>query len=74
VILRDQRAILTVCSPVEEVAGVRDVTLSQPHLVGGQGILTTLLPPLDELEMAALKASASVVRQAIQSLEDKEAA
>lgn len=42
VILHDQRAIMTVCTPLAEVAGVRDVTVSLPHLVGGIGILASL--------------------------------
>ena len=38
VILGDQRSLLTVCTPIENVAGVEDVTMSLPHLVGGEGI------------------------------------
>jgi L-lactate dehydrogenase len=63
-VLGDQRSILTVCSPEDEVAGVRDVTVSLPRVVGGAGILETLpllLPP-DEEE--ALSRSAQVVRAA----------
>src|SRR5262249_532300 len=33
VILHDQRAILTVCTPTADVAGVRDVTVALPRLV-----------------------------------------
>ena len=68
VILHDQRAIMTVCTPLPEVAGVHDVTVSQPHLVGGNGILASLPISLDEAEMAALRASAQGVREAIESL------
>ena len=45
VILRDQRAILTVCTPMETVAGVEDVTISLPQLVGGDGVLATFHLP-----------------------------
>ncbi|NDJ78868.1 MAG: L-lactate dehydrogenase [Chloroflexi bacterium] len=69
VILRDQRSILTVCSPVDEVAGVGEVTVSLPNLVGGQGIITPCLFELDEDEYAGLRASAQVVRDAIGSLD-----
>jgi L-lactate dehydrogenase len=69
VILGDERAVLTVCSPMDEVAGVREVTLSLPHLVGGQGILATLALPLTPEEEAALGRSAAVIRQAIAELE-----
>lgn len=71
VILRDQRSLLTVCTPVRNVAGVTDVTVSLPHLVGGAGILDTILLPLaltDE-EEATLRNSAHVVKQAYESLE-----
>ncbi len=61
VILRDQRAILTICTPTDEIAGVRDVTISLPHLIGGQGSLSTLEPPLNEDEMRQLKTSAELI-------------
>ena len=67
-ILSDQRAILTVCTPTEEIAGVRDVTLSLPRLVGGQGILSTFALPLNDQESAALSKSAHVIREAIEKL------
>jgi L-lactate dehydrogenase len=67
-ILRDQRAILTVCSPVAEVAGVADVTIALPHLLGGQGIISTLWQPLTPDEQRALAASAQVVKSAIDSI------
>ncbi len=69
VILRDQRAILTVCTPQQEVAGVRDVTVSLPNLVGGAGVISTCLFPLSEDEFAGLRASAQIVREAITSLD-----
>ncbi len=70
VILKDQRALLTVCTPVREVAGIENVTLSLPHLVGGQGILDTILLPLslNKLEEAALRASAEVIKNAYESV------
>ena len=68
VILRDQRAILTVCAPIAEVEGVTDVTIALPHLVGGQGILSTLWQPLTAEERASLRHSALVVKRATDSL------
>ena len=67
-ILHDRRAIMTVCTPEEEIAGVRRVTVSMPRLVGGEGILETFILPLDDEEQAALGASAGVIRQAISEL------
>jgi L-lactate dehydrogenase len=69
VILQGERSILTVCTPMEDVAGVKDVTVSLPNLVGGDGILKTFSPNLNEAEMAALRASAQVVRSVIDKLE-----
>jgi len=68
-ILWDRRAIMTVCTPRPEVAGVNDVTVSLPSLVGGEGTGDAFPQPLNADEEAALHASASVVRQAIDDLE-----
>lgn len=72
VITHDQRAILTVCTPVPDVAGVHDVTVSLPHLIGGEGIIATLPIPLDEEEQLALNASARTIRDIIDALEASE--
>ena len=69
VILQDQRSILTVCTAVGNILGVCDVTVSLPHLLGGEGILATLPMPLNEAEQNALRKSAEVVCGAIGSLE-----
>ena len=70
VILGDQRSFLTVCTPVEDVGGVKDVTVSLPHLVGGTGILDTLQLPLalNAEEEEGLRNSAQIVKQAYQGL------
>jgi len=69
VILQDERSLLTVCTPMKEVAGVKDVTVSMPNLVGGEGILKTFIPRLNEVETNALRASAGVVRSVIDKLD-----
>jgi L-lactate dehydrogenase len=68
IILRDQRSILTVCSPMEEVAGVDNITVSLPNLLGGSGIHETFQPSLNAAETEALHASAMIVKNAIDSL------
>ena len=68
VMLHDQRAILTVCSRIEGVPDCQGVTLSLPQLVGGEGALTTIPLPLDAAEREALRRSAGVIREAIESL------
>ena len=62
VILHDQRSILTVCAPAAEVAGVPDVTVALPRLVGGNGVIETFPLPLNEQESKLLHHSAEVIR------------
>jgi L-lactate dehydrogenase len=68
VILQDERSLLTVCTPMAEVAGINDVTVSLPNLVGGDGIIQTFTPRLNEMETEALHNSAQVVRSVIEKL------
>ena len=68
VLLHDQRAILTVCSRIEGVEGLENVTLSLPQLVGGQGPISPISLPLDALEQAGLRASAKLLREAVTSV------
>lgn len=70
VILRDQRSLLTVCTPVADIAGVKDVTVSLPHLVGGDGILDTILLPLslNKQEEETLRHSAQIIKQAYEDV------
>lgn len=69
-ILDDQRAVLTVCSPMPQVVDVLDVTLALPHIVGRQGILGTLPLPLRGAEETALQASAKIIKAAIDEIEE----
>lgn len=69
VILGDQRSILTVCTPVEDVVGVPDVTVALPNLLGGDGVISTCLFTLSDDEYHKLRASAQIVREAIASLD-----
>jgi L-lactate dehydrogenase len=67
-VLADQRSVLTVCTPAAEVAGVADVTVSLPRVVGGAGVLETLPLALPPEEEAALARSARVVKEACAGL------
>ena len=71
VILHDQRSILTVCTPIGQVFGVCDVTVSLPHLLGGAGILETFPLSLSLEEQSALQASAELVCKVIQNLDSE---
>jgi L-lactate dehydrogenase len=68
-ILKDQRAILTVSTPVARVLDVCDVTIALPHLIGGEGVLASFPLPLNAEEQAKLGASAQVVCDAIRELD-----
>jgi L-lactate dehydrogenase len=68
VILHDQRAIMTVATPTPDVVGVRDVTVALPRLVGGRGVLETFPLPLSDVETVKLRASAGIVRKALDEL------
>lgn len=67
-VLHDQRSILTVCAPTPDVAGVKDVTVALPRLVGGTGVIETFPLPLSESEQSQLNASATVIRRALDEL------
>src|SRR5512142_147172 len=68
VILQDERSLLTVCTPMKHVAEVKDVTVSLPNLVGGEGIIQTFFPNLSETETTALQNSAQIVRSVIEKI------
>jgi L-lactate dehydrogenase len=68
VLLHDQRAILTICSRIQDIPGCEGVTLGLPHLVGAQGALSTIPLPLDADEQQGLQRSASILGDAIASL------
>jgi L-lactate dehydrogenase len=68
IVLHDQRSILTVCAPTQNVEGVSDVTLALPRLVGGSGVLATIPLALSDEERSLLKRSATTLQEAISSL------
>lgn len=68
VILHDQRAILTICTPVDDITGVANVTVALPHLVGGDGSLGSFSLTLSEDEQGKLHKSASLIRKLIDDL------
>lgn len=70
VILHDQRAVMTVGAPTPNVVGIRNVTLSLPRLVGGQGVLETFPLPLSPEETSGFRDSARVIQQALDELGD----
>ena len=69
VLLNDQRAVLTICSRIQGVATCEGVTLGLPHIVGGQGAMGMIPLLLDATEQQGLQRSASILSEAIDSLE-----
>jgi L-lactate dehydrogenase len=69
VILHDQRAVLTICTPTDDIAGVRNTTVSLPRLLGGEGILATFNLTLPEDETLQLRNSAQIIRQILDDLQ-----
>jgi len=67
-VLSNRRSIMTVCTPAAEVAGVSDVTLSLPRLIGGDGVLATYPLSLNPQEESDLNKSATIIREAITGL------
>jgi L-lactate dehydrogenase len=68
VLLHDQRAILTICALINNVPGCDGITLALPHLVGGHGALATIPLAMNDAEAKALRRSADILREAIESL------
>ncbi|HLF20677.1 MAG TPA: L-lactate dehydrogenase [Bacteroidota bacterium] len=68
VILRDQRSVLTVCTPLAEAFGISNVTISMPQLVGGEGILSTFPPTVNDEERELLQKSSALIADVIARL------
>jgi L-lactate dehydrogenase len=69
VIIHDQRAILTVCTPQDEVEGTQDITISLPHILGGSGIISKLDIPLSDYERQALCSSTRSIKDTLEGLQ-----
>jgi L-lactate dehydrogenase len=69
IIEHNHRAFITICTPVQEIAGVEDVTISLPHLVSGEGVLAALPFKLDNQEKEQLKKSAQTIKEKTEQIE-----
>jgi L-lactate dehydrogenase len=67
-VLRDERRVLTVSRLQEGTAGIRDVTLSLPAVVGAGGASSVVEPEMSIEERKALERSADVLRAALKSV------
>ncbi|MCS7052230.1 MAG: L-lactate dehydrogenase [Ignavibacterium sp.] len=71
VINRDNRAVLTITALKDDVEGIKNVTLSLPHLIGGDGDLGVLPLNLSVKEKILLRKSAEIIRSKIDEYEKK---
>lgn len=69
VINRDNRAVLTVSTLKDDVEGIKNITLSLPHLIGGDGDLGVLPVRLSIKEKILLKKSAEIIKSKIDEYE-----
>ena len=65
-VIRDERRMLTVSRVQDGVAGIRDVALSLPAVVGAAGAPIVVEPEMSTEEADALRRSAEVLRAAAQ--------
>jgi len=64
----DEASVHSVSTMTAEVAGVRDVPLSLPRLVGADGVLAELPPDLDAAEAEALGKSAALLKDTLEAI------
>jgi L-lactate dehydrogenase len=69
VINRNNRAVLTVSTFNNDIEGISDVTLSLPHLIGGEGDLGVLPIKINLREKQLLKNSARVIKSKLDEYE-----
>lgn len=67
-VLRNHRSVFTVSVLLQGQLGLRDVCLSLPCIVGGEGIERVIELPLEESEERRLHASAKVIKEAIKKV------
>lgn len=68
IIGRDNHAVMTVSTRIAEIEGIRDVTLSLPHLLDGSGDQGILPIAMDVSEHALLRESARTLRAKMDEL------
>ena len=67
-IIENEHSVLTCCAPLANVESLEDVTLSVPHIIAAKGIVASVYPSLNSDESAALKNSATIIKEAIYSV------
>lgn len=70
-IIRDTDSVMTVSAMIHNQYGINDVCLSLPFVVGAQGIVRAIVPPLLPEEEALLHKSADALKNVISQLNIK---
>ena len=68
-IIRDENAILTVSSLLQDYYGVSDVCLSVPSILNKDGIVQNIKLLLEDAEIKMFQKSASIIKKLIRSLD-----
>jgi len=67
-IIRDENAILTISSLLQDYYCVSDVCLSVPSIVSKDGVAQTIKLPLEDAEIKMFQKSAAIIKKLFQSL------
>lgn len=67
-IAHDQCDVLSVSIVTPRVADIRDVALSVPRIIGASGVVADLFPDLDAEEHDALRRSASLLKERVETV------
>ena len=67
-ILRDENAVLSVSSLLDDWHGISDVCMSVPHILGAGGVRQALRLPVSDDELDKLRASADSIRSVVRRL------
>jgi L-lactate dehydrogenase len=68
-ILRDEDAILTISSLMEDHYGIEDISLSLPTIINGSGVEKVLNLPLDDTEEKDFIKSADTLKNIAKDLD-----
>jgi L-lactate dehydrogenase len=68
-IMRDENAVLTVSSLLEDYYGVSDLCLSVPTIINSDGVREVLKLPLEKKEIQQFQNSAAILRDIVQSID-----
>ncbi len=67
-VLRDQRTVLTVCTPLHGTFGVDGIALSLPTIVGHGGAERLLETPMSSGEIVAFRQSGEILKTQLESV------